>query len=130
MSYDCVCDYDQQPRFYNCVIRTARKPHICDECGGPILPGDKYEFVSGRWEYVYTFKTCERCRDIRVWTKNNVPCLCWAHGNMIDDCKKAVSEAWYRAKDETVGLRFGLLRRIVARDKFNQARLEQQKAEV
>jgi hypothetical protein len=122
MSYDCVCDYDA-PQFYNVTIRTARKQHKCEECCGLILPGDKYEYVSGCWNGdVNTFKTCEHCRDIRVWVKNNVPCLCWLHGSMIEDCKDAVSEAVWRAKEETIGLSFGLLRRLVARDKFNKAR--------
>jgi hypothetical protein len=122
MGYDCSCDYDA-PAFYHCEIRKARKPHKCEECGGPIIPGDRYEHVRGCWEgYVSSFKTCERCRDIRVWTKNNVPCLCWAHGNMIEDCQEAVNEAAWRAPAETVGLRFGFLRRIVGRDKFNKQR--------
>jgi hypothetical protein len=121
MSVDCYCDFDE-PRFYNLKIRTARKRHACEECGGAILPGEKYEYVSGCWDYVFTFKTCERCCDIRTWTRNNVPCLCWAHGNMIDDCREAVDEATYRAPAETAGLRFGFLRRIVARDRLNKSR--------
>ena len=122
MTFDCYCDYDI-PEFYNVTTRKARKVHKCKECGGPILPGDKYEYVSGMWDgSVNHFKTCERCRDIRQWVKNNVPCLCWAHGNTIEDCKTAVDEAHYRAPNETTGLRFGLLRRIVKRDRFNEKR--------
>ena len=121
MSYDCSCDYDA-PQFYNRTIRKARKPHKCEECSGPILVGEKYEYVSGKWEWVDEFKTCMRCHDIRQWVKNNVPCLCWAHGNMMEDCREAVNEAYYRAPTETVGLRFGFLRRIAARDKLNKMR--------
>jgi hypothetical protein len=122
MSYDCFCDYDA-PSFYNCSIRKARKPHKCEECSGVIVVGERYEYVSGKWDgWVNDFKTCERCRDIRTWVRNNVPCLCWAHGNMIEDCKEAVVEAQYRAKEETRGLYFGFLRRIVARDRVNDAR--------
>lgn len=122
MSYDCVCDYDA-PQFYFADIRKARKQHKCEECGAPILPGDRYESVVGKWDgFVDTFKTCERCHDIRIWTKNNVPCLCWVHGDMIEGCKEAVIEAQYRAKDETRGLYFGFLRRLVARNKFNDTR--------
>lgn len=123
MGYDCYCDYDPA-KWYRAEIRKARKPHICEECRGPILKGERYEFVAGCWEdTVSTFKTCERCHDIRVWTKNNVPCLCWAHGNMIEDCQEAVEEAWRRAKEEMAGLRFALLRRIVKRDLLNRERL-------
>jgi hypothetical protein len=117
---DCFCDYDA-PEVYSSTKPKARKPHQCEECGGPILPGEKYEYVFGKWDgYVSTFKTCERCFDIRQWVKNNVPCFCWAHGNMIEDAKEAVAEAQYRAKAETVGLQFGLLRRIVLRDQRNR----------
>lgn len=122
MSYDCSCDYDPA-EFYSASIRTARKSHKCEECGAPILPGDKYEAVVGKWDgNLDTFKTCEPCVDIRTWTKNNVPCLCWAHGNTIEDCKEAVNEAAWRAPEETRGLRFGFLRKLVQRDKFYAAR--------
>lgn len=118
----CVCDYDPAD-FYNATIRTARKLHACFECGGQILPGDKYEHVTGKWEgRLDTFRTCERCHDIRQWVENNVPCVCWAHGNMIEDAEAAIDEACSRAPAETVGLRFGFRRRIVARDRFSAAR--------
>jgi RNase P subunit RPR2 len=121
MSYDCVCDYDP-PSFYHQEIRKARKAHKCDECTGMIAPGEKYEHVRGKWEgYVDTFNTCEACVDIRTWVKNSVPCLCWAHGNMLEGLREAVEEAHYRAPAETVGLRFGLLRRIAMRDKAKKA---------
>jgi hypothetical protein len=123
-AYDCVCDYDA-PQFYAAAIRKARKPHRCDECGGCILPGEPYEYVSAKWEdLISVFKTCQHCVDIRTWTKNNVPCLCWAHGNLIEDCREAVTEAAFRAPLETVGLRFGLLRRIALRDRHNRGRRE------
>jgi hypothetical protein len=120
MSWDCSCDYDA-PAFYNKAIRRARKEHKCCECGGRILPGDQYEHVAGVWEGNFdTFMTCERCHDIWMWTKNNVPCLCWAHGNRIEDCKETIFGG--PNNTETVGLRFGFLRRIVSRDRFNRAR--------
>jgi hypothetical protein len=122
MSYDCYCDYDP-PDFCHIEIRRARKPHKCDECGGMIIPNEPYEYTRAKWEgCIDNFKICERCYDIRVWTKNNVPCLCWAYGNIIEDCKSAIDEATWRASEETRGLRFGLLRRIVARDKLNRTR--------
>lgn len=120
MSYDCYCDYDP-PEFYHLEIRRARKPHKCHECGGFISVGEQYEHVRGKWEgYVDTFNTCERCRDIYQWTKNNVPCVCRMHGNLIDECQTAIEEATWRAAEETRGLRFGFLRRVVARNKFNE----------
>ena len=122
MSYDCSCDYDPADCYFR-EIRKARVSHKCEECGGKILVGEKYEHVFGVWEgSASTFKTCERCVDIRQWTKNNVPCLCWAHGNTMEDCQEAVNEAHWRAPKETIGLRFGFLRRVVQRDKVNAAR--------
>lgn len=112
MTIDCWCDYDP-PEFWSSAIRTARKPHRCDECPRTIAPGEQYEAVAGKWEgYFDTFKTCARCLDIRQWVKNNVPCFCWAHGSMLDDAKETIEEACFRAPAETSGLRFGLLRRL------------------
>jgi ADP-ribose pyrophosphatase YjhB (NUDIX family) len=41
---------------------------------------------------------------------------------MIDDAKEAIEEAKYRAPDETAGLKFGFLRRLVIRDNLNRSR--------
>jgi hypothetical protein len=122
MILDCSCDFDP-PEFYHREIRRARKPHRCHECGGAIVVGEQYEHVRGKWEgYIDTFDTCERCVDIRTWLKNNVPCLCWTHGNADEDCKEAVADAVWRAPEETTGLQFGLLRRMEARDRLNRER--------
>lgn len=113
MSIDCYCDYDM-PDYYRAKIRRARKEHHCYECGRTIKAGEQYEDAFGvyRGESTYHPKTCERCVNIRIWVTNNVPCFCWSHGNMIEDAKDAVDEACFRAPLETVGLRFGLLRRL------------------
>ena len=114
MSFDCSCDYEPA-QFYCAQIRKARKEHRCEECGEKIIPGSKYEYVSGKWDsYVNEFKTCERCVNLRVWVKNNVPCFCWCHGNMLEDARETIEEARYRAPDETAGLMFGFLRRRYA----------------
>ena len=118
---DCFCDYDA-PAFYNRTMPKARKPHKCYECRGEILAGETYESVTGKWDYVDTFKTCDRCLDLRTWVQNNVPCVCWAHGNLHDDLRETVNAAWDRARAEAAGLRFGFLRRMLAIDKFNAAR--------
>lgn len=121
MSYDCVCDYDA-PEFYSKSWPKARKQHKCEECSGPIVPGECYELVAGRWNGSFdTFKTCQRCVDLRQWVINNIPCTCWAHGNLHEDLKESVQEAAWRAEDEVRGVRFGFLRRMVAIDKRNTA---------
>lgn len=86
-----------------------------------ILPGDRYENVFGVWDgSASTFRTCERCYDLRVWVRNNVPCLCCMHGDADTGMKEAINEAYHRAPDEVVGLRFGFLRRLILRDRINK----------
>ena len=45
MTYDCFCDYGDPPDFYVATKPKARKHHVCEECGGPIMPGERYERV-------------------------------------------------------------------------------------
>lgn len=121
MSDVCYCDYDP-PEFSSRRICVARKAHKCTECRGPIQPGEKYEYVAGRWEGEFCdFHTCERCVDLRQWVMNNVPCFCWAHGDMTQNATEAIEAATYRAPKETAGLYFGFLRRLVLRDRHNKA---------
>ena len=89
---NCFCDYER-PIFYVKKIRTARKVHRCNECYSAIVPGKKYEHVSGKWDdRVGSYKTCQRCLDLRNYTTDNVPCLCFSHGNIIEDCIEALRE--------------------------------------
>ncbi len=118
---NCACDYDP-PSFYSRDVRRARKQHKCFECGGAIFPGDKYEYVSGKWDWFSEFHTCSRCSDLRTWVTNNLPCFCWAHGNMLEDAREAVEDAHFRARDEVKGIRFGLARRIHSITLFNRQR--------
>jgi hypothetical protein len=110
----CYCDYDYDyPEFYIQNIHKARSRHKCDECGTRIFPGEKYENVRAKWDgCVSTWKTCQHCVDLRTWVQNNVPCVCWVHGEIFENAREAVSEAQYRAPEETGGLRFALARRI------------------
>jgi hypothetical protein len=111
MQIDCHCDYEPWDFYSNRVVK-ARKQHKCYECRMPIVPGDRYEYVTGKCDgAIDTFRTCGKCVDLRTWVQNNVPCLCWAHGNLFSDLRDAVEDANDRAPQETVGLRFGLLRR-------------------
>ncbi len=118
--YDCSCDSDE-PLFYVVTKPRARKRHVCKECRGPILPGERYERISAMWEsFPQTICTCERCYDLRVWVKNNVPCLCIMHGNMDDEMRNAVQDAYDRARKEVIGLWTGFQRRMIARDRYNK----------
>lgn len=123
MTYDCSCNWGEPASVYNATNPRARKPYQCEECDGPILVGEQYERVFGVWEgYATTFRTCERCHDLRVWVRNNVPCLCVMHGNMDEEMEEAIIEAYLRAPDEVIGLKFGFLRRKLLRDRLNRQR--------
>lgn len=103
----CVCDYEA-PRWYRSKIQRARKPYRCDECGSAILPGDSYERAVGMHDDVYSVATCSRCVDLRDFVKAHVPCFCWAHFNLHDDCLATAD--FYRF--DAPGLMFGVYRRI------------------
>ncbi len=110
----CFCDYDL-PIFYRKSTYVAASVHRCEECGKAIQSGDAYEYVAAKWEDgLDVLKTCPMCLDLRQWVHNNVPCFCWAHGNMLDDARECIEDAWFRAPEETVGLRFGFARRLYA----------------
>lgn len=115
MTMDCYCDYDA-PEYYRLrLVKAARKQHRCEECGRAILPGERYENVHGKWEgAVSTLKTCANCLDIRQFVANSVPCFCWAHGNMLDEARDAIQDAYWRAGDEVKGLFMGYGRLVIA----------------
>lgn len=122
MSYDCYCDYDS-PEVYRSKRVKARKEYGCEECAGRIYPGDVYEYHFGvQYGDSYSGHTCIKCVEIRDWVTGNIPCYCWAHGNMFEDASNAIDEACYRAPEETVGIRFGFLRRKHERDEYHKAR--------
>ena len=66
----CSCisyAYDgPQAEVFNARVVTARKKHKCGECGREILPGEKYETASGKWDDSFeTYKTCADCLSVR-----------------------------------------------------------------
>lgn len=108
---DCYCDYDPPAFSSQYIVKAARRAHVCEECRRAIPKGASYEYTSGLWDgHFDTFKTCLLCCDLRKWTWSNIPCFCWAHGNMLDDARNAIDEAISRAPGETKGVRFGFLR--------------------
>ena len=65
--HECCCiDAGDYPEFISEKMVVARKIHKCNECGGDIWPGEKYEYVAGRWPDGFeVFKTCKICAKIR-----------------------------------------------------------------
>jgi hypothetical protein len=69
MSEACACvyvgDYDG-PEFCSTTHYVARQEHKCIECGRAIVKGERYEYVSGKWDgSMDVFKTCEDCESVR-----------------------------------------------------------------
>lgn len=59
-----MADYFLQA--YQMATRTARKPHVCCECGGNIYPGEKYHYHSGIGDDgPEDYKVCIVCDEIR-----------------------------------------------------------------
>ncbi len=54
--------YDDYNEFESNRVVTARKPHKCSECNGPIQPGEKYHHHTGKFDgYLFDSKACRRC---------------------------------------------------------------------
>lgn len=69
MSCSCVYvddgDYER-PEFVDERVVEARKKHVCTECRREIVPGEKYERASGKWDgCIETYKTCMDCISVR-----------------------------------------------------------------
>ncbi len=110
--YECFCDYEPA-EFYSKSEPCARKAHKCCECGKAIQPGEKYEYVRGKWDgHMDFFKTCSRCTALRDHLAAHAKCFCWAHGNLLDDIRETVSSLPYEAVGS--GLLFELGRLAVA----------------
>ena len=108
----CECDIDGYSTFSTVRIRTAKKQHKCTECFGPIIPGDRYEYASGKQEgEMWDNKTCPRCLALIDWITAHVPCFCRMYGGLFED--ERMPEMIHKAR-ETPGFAFGILRRIVA----------------
>lgn len=115
----CECDIDGYSSFSTVHIRTAKKRHKCDECHGPIIPGDRYEYAAGKQEgEMWDSKTCPRCLALIDWIKAHVPCFCRLYGGLFED--ERMPEMVEKAR-ETPGFAFGILRRIVAIERAKRA---------
>lgn len=80
----CYCDVDP-PRVYSSAKRKARKRYRCQECGGSIERGEKYEYVSGLWQGGWEeHRTCGYCLEIRKWLDANYECFreCFSLGDL------------------------------------------------
>ena len=95
MSY-CECDvYDDcdPPAFVQVIRPHARKQYCCEECRGPILPGEVYLKIVGRWsDGVDTFRICSPCLELEEWAKISVPCFCSITGELHERVQEMVKD--------------------------------------
>ena len=104
-----MCDFEQ-PTFYNIKDTTAKKLHICCECGGKIKRGNQYEYVSGKWEIFTIFKTCAECVKAREkFMAITQECFC--HGGLYEQLQEAVQYI-----QVGTGTKFSLYRELVKMD--------------
>jgi len=110
----CICiDVDESVTILTDKLVTARKVHVCIECGFPIMPDQKYRYESGVFEgEMVEYKTCIPCFRVReslfkcgfyyagVWgvvhesycghEDEDYVCICPNHEDRVS--------AWYGAK--------------------------------
>lgn len=114
MSEFDFCSCDSYAYQYREERRTARKEHLCGECGSKIAPGTRYWYATGRCEGDwFDARVCPRCEALYNWVKAHVPCLCVSFGNMTEELLACAEEAGHQAP----GLYFGALRRKVLIDR-------------
>jgi hypothetical protein len=92
----CDCDYDgDTPDFIRIrMIKRARKPHKCYECGGIIFVGESYERIDALFEgSMHDHSECTTCLEIRQWASISVPCFCaYEWGSLLERVMEMVSD--------------------------------------
>lgn len=78
---NCDCE---PARFYSQKIRLSRTFHKCCECSLPIVPGEKYEYVSVMVDSISTHKTCLKCAAVRDWLDTQTEC-CVEFGGLMNE---------------------------------------------
>lgn len=108
MSGFCVCDFDP-PVLYRAEVRRARKAWTCEECGGPIQPGDTYEVATGLNDgWWWRYRTCQPCLDgPRGFVEKN--CGCFEHGGI----REHLTDVFREYPFEHPGVKFRLGRMLV-----------------
>jgi hypothetical protein len=88
----CTCsieswECDQSWEYVSLRIYEAKKEHQCGECARKIKPGEKYEYVHGKFDqYLQTHKTCCDCLSIR----DQLFCT-WIYGEIWQDLNETFS---------------------------------------
>lgn len=80
--------FDCEPSsMFRDILRAARKAHACEECGAPIVPGEKYHAVSGlsdgEWWHIKVCDCCERKR-CALATEMDLDCIPYGGGCLAE----------------------------------------------
>lgn len=60
-----MCDYPEFSTESDQTCSGRGKPRKCDECGGPIVKGQRYHMISGKWEgEIRVFRMHTACHEI------------------------------------------------------------------
>lgn len=95
MNCSDVCidmDYDDANDFYTeAIVKKARRPHKCCECGDAICIGASYQRATGKNEgRIWTATTCLLCAEIR----GAFVCGSWMFGGLREAIEEALFPIW------------------------------------
>jgi len=80
----CDCDYGIV-EFYTRKNPKAKKIHQCNECCSWILPGQHYEYETGKYDgEFYTNKTCHHCSEV-IEKAGKLDCFCYELNGLYDN---------------------------------------------
>ncbi len=81
----CSCDAIM-PSFFTKTMRQAVRQHKCSECRRLIQCGERYEFISGKWEgVIHTYKSCSHCLAVRDFLECEAHCYCIEFTSVMSD---------------------------------------------
>jgi hypothetical protein len=86
-------DGDNGPDFHATKTVTAKNTHQCVECRELIVPGQRYERTSGKWDgYMSTMRVCLVCAEIR----DAFTCGSWIYGELWESVREEMFPVWRR----------------------------------
>lgn len=110
MDAACYCDFDP-PETISVRTHVAKIRHVCSECRGWILPGERYALTWGVWDGPpETFRRCPDCQSVLDWIDAHQPCFCWTFTSLLSEARDAM---YYLAEEDVPGMRMEMGRLLV-----------------
>src|SRR5665213_2830283 len=67
-----IDDCDERWEWWDTSFRKARKPYKCEECHGPIVVGETYEYTVAKYDgHLDVYRTCAHCQVAKAWLYAN-----------------------------------------------------------